>query len=171
MRITARTPSGELNIEGRAGFTRAFSGPGWSKVSTLTPRRKRWYGSLGLYDPAGSTKQSGRVIVDEGRQFFASESEALRYLQSLRGYFGELTFSSQGLVVAYKVIPVKDGAPIRSIAVWQCYIQGRRPASLRGADDSKLLVSGGSIPDSAAPTPAPVGLGRELADTEYKPGG
>lgn len=170
MRITAIMPSGELVIEGKRGTLRSFSGPGWSKDSMLIPRTKRWYGSLGLYDPAGSSTQSGRVLVDEGRQFFASESEALRYLKHLSGYFGELTYTKSGLVVAYKVIPVEGGTPIRSIAVWQFYVNGRRPASLRGGDDSKLRIEGSSIPDSSSPTPATLGFERELSTTEYSAG-
>lgn len=168
MRITASTPNGELVITGKKGPMRIYSGPGWSKDSTLIPRQKRWYGSLGLYDPAGSETQSGRVIVDEGRQFFVSESEALRYMKYLSGYFGELTYSKRGLVVAYKVIPVEGGSPIRSIAVWQIYINGQRPTSFRGGDDSKIKIEGGSIPVTAIPSVAPVGMERELSLLEYQ---
>lgn len=167
MRITAITPSGELVIEGKRGTERSYSGPGWSKISTLIPRTKRWYGSLGVYDPADSSTQSGRVLVDEGRQFFSSESEALRYLNHLSGYFGELTYTKSGLVVAYKVIPVEGGSPIRSIAVWQFYINGQKPASLRGSDESRIRIKGGSIPNTATPAVAPLGLERELSPTEY----
>ena len=167
--ITASTPSGPITIEGRSGFDRVYSGAGWSKRSTLIPRSTRWYGSLGLYDPAGSFTMHGRLLVDEGRQFFSSESEALRFLQSLTGYFGKLTYDSSGLVIALKVIEVPGGEPTRSLEVWQFYIDGRKPTSLRGAVDQDIVVTGGRPPETATPFPAPLGYERKLAEREYDP--
>ena len=167
IKITASTPSGKVVIEGKKGFSRSYSGDGWSINSTLIPRPTRWYGSLGLYDPAGSSSKYGRLIVDEGRQFFSSESEALRYMKSLSGYFEKLTYNNNGLVIAYKVIDMKGGEPTRSLTLWQFYINSKRPASLRGAVDSNIKIEGGSIPETVTPFPASIGYERALADTEY----
>jgi hypothetical protein len=167
MKITATTPSGKVVIEGKKGFARAYSGDGWSMNSTLIPRPTRWYGSLGLYDPAGSSSKYGRLIVDEGRQFFSSESEALRYMKALSGYFEKLIYNNSGLVIAYKVIDMKGGEPTRSLTIWQFYINGKRPTSMRGADDSNIKIEGGVIPETATPFPASIGYERELANSEY----
>src|SRR5664279_2948218 len=94
MKITAFTPSGKIKIEGGKGLSRSYSGDGWSITTTLLPRPTRWYGSLGAYDPADGPSIYGRLIVDEGRQFFSSESEALRYLQAMSGYFKKLTYNN-----------------------------------------------------------------------------
>src|SRR4051812_13891960 len=83
MAIVAHTSNETITIEGKPGFERTYSGKDWSKTSSLIPRKTRWYGSLGLYDPARSFSLGGRLLLDEGRQFFESESEALRYLQFL----------------------------------------------------------------------------------------
>lgn len=167
MRITAYTPSGKISIEGGEGVTRVFAGENWSKTSNLTPRITRWYGSLGLYDPSPSDSMHGRFIVDEGRQFFSNESEALRYLQSLSGYYGRLTYNNSGLVIAYKVIDVEGDRPTRSLTVWQIYINGKKPSSMRGAVDKNIEITGGHTPDTASPFPAAVGYEREIAGKEY----
>jgi hypothetical protein len=168
MKITATTPNGTVVITAGEGTERTFSGEGWSKKRHLIPRSTRWYGSLGLYDPADSSTPHGRVLVDEGRQFFATESEALRYLDAISAYFKPV-FSSTGLVVGYKVVPFAGGEPTRSVEVWQIYINGKKPHSLRGADDSAIRVSGGETPETSSPNPAPIGHPRKIGDREYVP--
>jgi len=122
-----------------------------------------------LYDPADSNSLGDRLLLDEGRQFFQSESEALRYIQFLSGYYGPITFNNSGLVVAYKVIPIANEKPTRSLEIWQFYINDAKPESLRGAVDKNIEISGGTIPDSAVPAQAPIGSERTLADKEYNP--
>lgn len=167
MVITASTPSGKISIGGQKGCSRRFSGENWSCTSTLIPRDTRWDGSLGLYDPAGSDSMHGRLLVEEGRQFFSSESEVLRYLRQESGYYGRLTYSNGGLVIAYKVTPIPDGLPTRSLDIWQVYINGHKPSSLRGAVDASITISGGQCPDAVSPFPAVVGYDREMAEKEY----
>ncbi len=169
MKISALTPSGKIVIEAGKGFARHFSTVNWSQASVLTPRTTRWYGSLGAYDPAPSSTLSGRLLVDEGWQFFANESEALRYMKYISGYYGPLTYNNSGLVIAYKVIEIPNEVPTRSVAIWQFYINGSKPSGLRGAVDKNIEISGGIIPDKVTPTPAPAGLERELSDKEYTP--
>lgn len=167
MRISASTSSGKILIEGINGFTRVYSGDNWSITSTLIPRTTRWYGSLGLYDPASSSSMHGRLLVDEGKQFFTSESEALRYMQYLSGYYGKLTYNNSGLVIAYKVIDIEGGEPTRSLTIWQFYINGKKPTKLRGAVDQNIKIEGGNPPETATPFPAKTGYERTLGNTEY----
>jgi len=168
MTITATNPNGVVTISGGSGTSRTFSGPGWSKKRNLIPRTTRWYGTLGLYDPAESDSPYGRLLVDEGKLFFDSESDALRYLYGGSGY-SKPVFNNRGLVVGYHVENIPGGEPMRSVDVWQIYIKGKRPIALRGADDSAITVKGGSIPDTATPYPAPIGLEMTLGDKEYSP--
>jgi len=170
MVITATTPNGAVTITGGAGTVRTFSGPGWSKRRKLIARDERWYGSLGLYDPGESVTPYGRLLADEGRLFFNSESEALRYLAPQGEYF-KYVFNNHGLVVGLHVENTPGGEPTRSVALWQIYIRGRQPTSLRGADDSAVKVSSGTIPETAEPHAAPAGLPVQLGDKEYVPEG
>ena len=167
MKIAAVTPSGKILIEGKAGALRVYSGEDWSRTAKLIPRQDRWDGSHGLYDSAGSATLENRLILEEGRQYFSSESEALRYMQRLKGYYGPLTYTNSGLVIAYKIIDIKNEKPTRSLELWQFYINGKMPTLLRGAVDQSIEVSGGTIPDQSTPAPVPVGYERELADSEY----
>lgn len=169
MVISAITTEGPIEIRGGPRCARIFSGPNWSKEADLIPRQKRWYGSLGLYGPSPSNSPSVRLVVDEGCQFFSSESEALRYINSLSKYYGKIPFSKSGLVVAYKVIDIPGSGPSRNIAVWQIYINGKQPVSLRGGNDSAISVRGGSIPQAAWPHEAFEGYPRALSVEEYSP--
>lgn len=169
MKIVAHTPSGTIVIEGKQGFARSYSGQDWSKTSMLIPRKTRWYGSLGLYDPADSNSLGDRLLIDEGDQFFQSESEALRYIQYLSAYYGPMTYNNSGLVIGYKVIDIPQEKSTRSLTIWQFYVKNTKPKSLRGANDRNIEVTGGTIPDHIIPIQAPVGYERTLADKEYSP--
>jgi hypothetical protein len=168
MKISAETPNGHVEIRAGNGTERSFSGDGWSKKRVLVPRSTRWYGSLGLYDPAASHSPYGRLLADEGRLFFESESEALRYLYVGSGHLKPV-FSSRGLVVGFHVAPGPDGEPTRHIVLWQIYIHGERPRALRGADDAAIKVEGGEIPEIASPNPARIGHPMTLGAHEYAP--
>ena len=167
MKIIAATPSGNIEIQGQAGARRAYAGENWAKSAVLIPRQTRWDGSLGLYDPAPSNTLGDRLLVEEGRQHFSSQSEALRYMQRLKGYYGPLTYNNSGLVVAYKVVAIDHEKPTRSLQVWQIYINGQKPTVLPGAADAKLHISGGNTPAHSAPAAAPLGYARALAESEY----
>ena len=166
MKITAQTPIEKLIIEGLEGTKRRFIGEKWSKVANLIPRQSRWYGSLGLYDPARSSTQEGRLLINEGRQFFKNENEALRFLCNLRksvDQLDKLTYSSNGLVISYHITPVHK---VKNINIWQIYINGKKPTALKGADNHAIEVTAGIIPDTATPHPIKIGYPRELCSQE-----
>ena len=157
MVISAETPEGPVRVAGKKGTKRIYSGKGWSKTRHLDPRDVRWYGSLGLYDAALSLSPHGRLLLDEGRLFFDSTRDALRYL---RARDVPLVYNNQGLAVGLKVVewPGKERKePVRTVEVWQIYIKGRKPTSLPGARDDAISLSGGTIPETAVPYPANVG--------------
>jgi hypothetical protein len=106
--------------------------------------------------------------VDEGRLFFDTESDALRYLYEGSDYFKPV-FNNRGLVVGFHVENIPGGEPTRSVQIWQIYIKGKVPDSLRGANDQAISVTGGNTPDQATPHPAPIGYEKALGDREYVP--
>lgn len=157
MVITAQTPEGPVRIAGKKGTKRVYSGDGWSKTRHLDPRDIRWYGSLGLHDAALSLSPHGRLLLDEGRLFFDSTRDAVRYLRSSAV---PLVHNNQGLAVGMKVVewPGKERRePVRTVEVWQIYIKGKKPMALPGARDDAISVRGGTIPETAVPYPAKVG--------------
>ncbi len=163
MTITAKMPQETIVIKGGKGTRRFFRGESWSTTATLTPRPTRWYGSLGLYDPADSYTQDGRLMVDEGRQFFSNENQALHYICYLKSLLNtSLIYNNKGLVIVYEITFLKKGGVVRDIAIWQAYINGKKPTSLEGANDSAIHVSGGTIPETAAPHPVEEGEPRQI---------
>lgn len=170
MKITVFTSNETITIEGKKGFNRIFYGDNWVKDSILVPRMTRWDGSLGLYDPGKSNSLGNRLVVDEGKQFFASESEALRYIQVLSAYYGKIAYTNNGLVVGYKATNIPNEKPSRSLVIWQFYINNAKPTSIRGANDESIKIIGGSTPNTATPAQAKVGYERELANKEYLSG-
>ena len=184
MIVTATNANGTVTIKAGKGTTRIFSGKNWEKKRNLIPRRERWYGSLGLYDPASSRSPYGRLLVDEGRLYFSSVSKALKYLYSDSHYFKPV-YTNNGLVFGYHVEtfselkePIKSHyeetfggvkEPTRSIQLWQIYINGKRPTNIPGADDSAITISGGDILETSTPYPAPIGYVRPLGKEEYRP--
>lgn len=168
MKVVATNASGTVAIAADGGISRAVSGSGWSKVIKPVARRSRWNGSLGIYDPGDSWSPGGRVLFEEGKLFFDSESAALRHL-----YVGSLrhraVFTNRGLVVGFEVEPVPGFEPVRSVQLWQIYINGQKPDSLRGANDTAISISGGSTPEAAVPHPAPVGYEILFGKEEYAP--
>lgn len=162
MVITAETTAGPVRITGQKGTKRTYSGDGWSKTRHLDPRDVRWYGSLGLYDAALSLSPHGRLLIEEGRLFFDSTRDAVRYLRTRDV---PLVYNNQGLAVGLKVVewPGRERKePVRTVEVWQIYIKGRKPVSLPGAKDEAISVTGGTTPDNASPYPAKIGAEMRL---------
>ena len=154
MTITATTPNGKVSITGCRGTKRIFAGDGWTKTRYLIPRDERWYGSLGLYDAAGSFTPYGRLLVDEGRLFFESKSAAERHLHA---DYCDPVYNDDGLAVGFRISEIPGGEPTRTVEIWQIYINGKKPTSLKGANNKAITVIGGVIPDTATPYPAVVG--------------
>ena len=118
----------------------------------LVARSSRWYGSLGLYDPAPSYSPYGRLLLDEGQQHFSTEPEALRWLHGRTREAGDgkgrLIFTNDGLVLRYVTSPEEGNA---SVTLWQIYVGGHHPRGLPGADDGALHVDGGVVAEYSKP--------------------
>ena len=170
MRIEGTNPNGTVAITAGNGTARTYSGDGWQVSKRLIARHERWDGSLGLYGPADSSSPYGRTLVEEGRLHFSTVDEALRWLE-VGSLHAKPVFRNDGLVFCYDV-PIPQGAShgaVRSIAVWQIYIDGTRPTSMPGADDGAIKVSGGSVAENSEPHPAPVGYAVLLGKEPYDP--
>jgi hypothetical protein len=156
MRLIARTPNGTLTILAGRGTRRTYRGDGWEKSLFLVARTSRWYGSLGLYDPAESYSPYGRLLVEEGRQHFSTESAAEGWLRARSREAGvgkeRLIFTNDGLVLRYSMSPVPgSGVSTAQVDLWQIYVGGRRPHGLPGADDEALRIDGGAVAEISTP--------------------
>jgi hypothetical protein len=168
MRVTATNRNGSVTMVAGEGTQRRYIGRDFDRTLSLIARTERWNGSLGLYDPADSSSPYGRLLAEEGRIHCSSVSEALRWLY-VGSALNHPVYTNSGLVFCYSVArpPNAAGAPTRSVALWQLYIEGRRPRHLPGANDHAIQVAGGSVPDTSLPHSGPVGYALLQGDREY----
>jgi hypothetical protein len=156
MKLTARTPNGVLTILAERGTRRTYRGDGWNKSISLIARTSRWYGSLGLYDPAESYSPYGRLLVEEGRQHFSTQAAAEGWLRGRSREAGvgkgRLILTSDGLVLRYSMSAVPgSGVPTAQVDLWQLYVNGRHPHGLPGAEDGALRIDGGAVAEVSTP--------------------
>jgi hypothetical protein len=143
MVISARTPEGEISIRAGEGFERSYTWAGATRSLEMWPRRKRWYGSLGLYYPGPGQHWKmhdgiTRAVVEEGQQHFSSVEEALSWLRSRNRGWLDYVYRDDGLVVGWKRVPSRRQL---NVEVWQILIQGSKPAKLDGSDNDRIRVS------------------------------
>lgn len=170
MMIEGTNPNGTVLITAGDGTLRSYKGDGWEQSVRLMSRSTRWYGSLGLYDPAGSASPFGRLIAEEGRLYFTSADEAMRWLY-VGSYYSKPVFTNNGLVFAYSIARPHESwqGQVRTVKIWQIYINCRRPSHLPGADDRAVKIVGGSEPEFSEPYPAPIGEEMVLGEKPYDP--
>lgn len=141
MVIKATTPAGFIEIIAKRGFKREYKWDECEKSVTLWPRHERFHGSLGIYYPGpGITwwipcDGLQRALVDEGQQHFASEHEALAFLDDRALDF---VYRNDGLAVGWGMLPGRSAIVVE---VWQVLINDQKPDSLQGAEDDKIRVS------------------------------
>lgn len=161
MSVTAQTVSGALRIQAGGATTRTLSGPGWSRKLSLVARDTRWGGSLGLYDGHSYGPGAG-MVVEEGQIHVVDRTTALRWLTYLSAG-DSVVYTRDGLVVAMRPSEDSGSAAPQSIALWQLYVDGHKPADLPLARDEAIAIGGGTIPSSARPHKAAMGYTLEYS--------
>ena len=140
MRITAITSEGTILISAGDDYVRTYVWDGVSRSIKMTPRKKRWYGSLGLKYPGYDTweEHNGitRGVFDEGQMHFDSVEEALGWIHA-RTWMPHV-YRNDGVVVGWRNNPQESSA--LRVDVWQIYIRGKKPSSLTGAQDGSIIV-------------------------------
>lgn len=138
VRLTAQTAGGRITIVAGSGIARAYKWGDCSLQAHMLTRSARWFGSMGIYDPApaslgtSSTRQCegiSRTVVEEGQLHFVDDAVAREWL----GRYSKThatAWTSDGLVVRWGVVPRREQL---NVEVWQLCIAGHYPAQLPGA--------------------------------------
>lgn len=152
-RMRVSTPAGTVDILAGTGIERTYEWNGCSLKSRMTVRTSRWYGALGVYDPAGRIfpslpwercKGLSRTVVAESQIHFADLESANFWVQRFCRHRGaEGAWSSDGLVACWSITPVREQL---AMDVRQVCIGGRFPSALAGANDSALLLANAATP-------------------------
>jgi hypothetical protein len=120
--IEASLPEGKIIIKSGKGLKRYYTWDGATRSVVMTPRTKRWFGSLGLYYPGDGFHwiigHNGikRGVLEEGQQNFNTNDEALAWLHMNPG----CVYRDDGLVVFYS-----KRSHTLIVDVWQIYVEGK----------------------------------------------
>jgi hypothetical protein len=164
--LTAKTASGQISIVAGKDLERAYQWDGCSLAANMSARSVRWFGSFGIYDPAGNfgtlrsllpwflgCKGVSRTVVQEGQIHFEKKESAEQWI-SRYARTTPTVWSNDGLVVQWAIKSSRDQI---SVDVWQICISGHRPIMLSGAQDQAIVVSRKGDPNAARFECAPVG--------------
>lgn len=140
MILEADTPVGNMKIEAGPDLKRSYTWEGATRSVIMYPRGERWYGSKGLYYPGPGNhweEHNGiqRGVLQEGQQNFKSVEEAMGWLKERT--FMKYVYTKTGLVIGWSKTLERQQL---NVEVWQITINGKPPASLPGADDSKIKI-------------------------------
>jgi len=143
MEITAKTEHGDITIRAGDKYERFYTWDGATRSAKLSPRKYRWYGGFGLYNPGSgghwrSNHGITRGVLEEGVLWFKTVKDALAWMQKTRGNGTACVYTDSGLLVTFlKVLPREQ----INVEVWQIMIDGRKPVSLPGSSDDSIKVS------------------------------
>ena len=135
--LVADAPWGRIKIEAGPGLRRVYTWRGNRRGVVLKPREERFAGSMGIHfegnppvwEPAdGITK----VDLEEGQRRFENVDDAMIWMQIRRLRY---SYTNDGLVVGWKL----KGDTLE-VELWQFYIDGKKPTSLPGAEDSRIAL-------------------------------
>lgn len=139
MNIDVARESERLKIFAKDLKARRYEIVGQTIEVDLIPRSSRWRGSLGLYLPSGT--DDFHLVLDEGQQHFYSEKEAHDWIEIVGDRLGYV-YSSDGLVIGWKLqeLTKSDQKAVLHVDLWQIYIQGKKPISLKGANNKSIDI-------------------------------
>ena len=140
MSILVYSKHGNLLIEAGKGAERCFTWDGESFKTTLNPRKKRWYGALGLYHPQlrPPHKNVVHMTVEEHQTHYQSVKDAIKYMNSYED--SEDIYRDDGLFVRFRKETSEKGEIFISILVVQIMINGVKPSELPGSQNNRIVI-------------------------------
>lgn len=176
MKISATTGIGTIAINATKGLERAYTWEGETRSVIMSPRKKRWFGSMGLYYPGAGNhwkEHNGirRGVLEEGQRHFANAENALKWLKM----WPECQYRDDGLVVCYSKRPARGQL---NVDVWQIYLGGTVSSkfqesaveainSMNWPDDVKEIYRSVNYVGGHKPTKLP-GSQNEMIKVQYQ---
>lgn len=158
MWISFTNANGAMTITAGKGFERSYTWEGDTRSLEMWPRSKRWYGSMGMYNPGsyipGELEQwephdgIKRCVAAEGQRHFTDLTTALEWINTpYHRKRMDYIYNDSGLVVGMEKQPEtlkerlsKDFPGTLSVDVWQIYIDGKKPDRMDGAKNDAISV-------------------------------
>lgn len=144
--IQAQKDGSSINVRSGNGFDRAYEWDNCTLKSNMGARKQRWFGSMGIYDPAPSFGLSSsprgcsgisRTVVQEGQIHFDDLRFAYEWIRRRPSSY-KTVWTNDGLLVSWATVP---GRTQLNVDVWLVCIDGRRPSQLDGATDTAIRVT------------------------------
>jgi hypothetical protein len=140
MIIEAENKNGKFSIEWLGPLEREYGWNGEKATRTLIPRKERFTGRLGAYDPAPASFITvlfrTRIVADDSILNFATmkEIEAKLYEGSA---VSDWVYTDDGLVLGFSESPDRHQV---SIDVYQFLLNGKKPNGIEGSRTELIKV-------------------------------
>ncbi len=141
MIIEAKNKNGEFSVEWLGPLKREYRWNGKKATRTLIPRKERFTGRLGAYDPASASFITllfrTRIVADDSIRNFSNmeEIDAKLYEGSA---VSDWVYTDDGLVLGFSESPDRHQV---NIDVYQFLLNGKKPISIKGSRPELIKVS------------------------------
>lgn len=154
-RLEARTNTASITVIAGDKLKRRYEWDGCGLNADMSARKDRWFGSLGMYDPAGRSfidpsagcKGISRPVVEEGQIHFSDENLANAWITRYKKISPLSTvWTNDGLLIQWGITPQRHQI---NVDLWQICINGKRPVRLAGSLDQAIKASHQNGPEAA----------------------
>ena len=139
MIIEATNKNGTVIIEYLSPLERRYKWGRHDEIRTLMPRKERFTGRLGAYDPATTFIMSygPRIVADDSQMHFKNMEEVKAELYQGSAVM-DWVYTDDGLVIGFEEIPSRKQV---SIDVYQYYINGKKPTKIEGSRPENIKIT------------------------------
>ena len=139
MVIQASNKNGSVSIKYVSPLERCYKWDNYSECRTLIPRKDRFYGKLGAYDPATTyfwEFYKTRIVAEDSQLNFKNREELKAWLYQGVDVF-DWVYTDDGLVVGFVKSPDRNQV---NIEVYQLLINNKKPNRIDGSRSEKIKV-------------------------------
>jgi len=138
MIIEATNKNGTVIIEYLSPLERRYKWGRYDEKRTLIPRKERFLGRLGAYDPATTflISYGPRIVANDSQMHFKNMGEVKAKLYESSAVM-DWVYTDDGLVIGFKKATHPKGA---NIGVYQYYINGKKPTKLEGSRPENIKI-------------------------------
>ena len=140
MIIEATNKNGTVFIEYIDPLKRHYQWDDFDEERDLIPRKKRFMGELGVYDPTHAyiwEVFTPRIVASDSQLHFDSMSDIDKWLYQSSAVL-DWVYTDDGLVVGFRKKPSRNQV---NIEVYQLYLNGEKPTKLKGSRPENIKVT------------------------------
>ena len=111
----------------------------YDELRTLIPRKERWLGLIGAYNPAEQSIWnifSPRIVAEDSQLHFNNKSELEKWIFQSKEV-KDWVYTNDGLVVGFFKSSNRNQV---NIEVYQLYVDGVKPIALEGSRPENIKI-------------------------------